>query len=91
MLRLLATAVIALAFGLGGGYVGAQHAKQEIIAAQQERIDAQEAMLTEVARRTMALINGLTSLAVDSEIVAADIVDLRNRMDRIEVVRTRGR
>jgi hypothetical protein len=91
MLRLFATAVIALVFGLGGGYAGAHYAKQEIIAAQKERFDAQEVMLTEVARRTMALINGLTSLAVDSEIVAADIMDLRNRVDRIEVVRTRGR
>lgn len=91
MLRLLAPAVIALIFGLGGGYAGAQYAKQEIIAAQQQRFDAQEVMLTEVARRTMALINGLTSLAVDSEIVAADIMDLRNRVDRIEVLRARGR
>ncbi len=58
---------------------------------QSTRLAEYDAQISEVARRTMTLINGLTSLAVDSEIVAADIADLRNRMDRMEVMRGRMR
>ncbi|MBP7064274.1 hypothetical protein [Ferrovibrio sp.] len=109
MPRLLVTALIAAACGLGGAYGGTFWAKQEIMAtlqaeqqarfqqqdtyllSQSARLAEYDAQISEVARRTMTLINGLTSLAVDSEIVAAEIADLRNRVDRMEVMRGRMR
>ncbi len=60
-------------------------AQQQSLQAQAGRLASQETQVIEVARRTMTLINGLTSLAVDSEIVAADLAELRNRMDELEI------
>ncbi|MBP6819824.1 hypothetical protein V6B08_18615 [Ferrovibrio sp. MS7] len=89
MLRLFAPALLALIFGLGGGYAGAQFAKHEIEREQEARFMQHETHMNELARRSMTLISGLTSLAVDSEITAADVAELRNRMDRVEVMRQR--
>ncbi|WP_428246959.1 hypothetical protein [Ferrovibrio sp.] len=91
MLRLFAPALLALIFGLGGGYAGAHYASQELTREQQARFAEHEKHMNELARRTMTLISGLTSLAVDSEITAADVAELRNRMDRVEVLRQQRR
>jgi hypothetical protein len=71
-----------LIFSFGGGLIGSYVATQQMLRGQQ----AQNARLKdEIDRVSVATLNAVTALATDTEIIAADIVDLGNRLDVLEV------
>lgn len=77
---IMLVAMLAFSFGGGmiGGYFGSMHVNREH-AAETERLQVN------VDRVSVATVNAIASLATDTEIVAADIVELSNRLDALEV------
>jgi hypothetical protein len=77
---IMLTAMLAFSFGGGmiGGYFGSMHVNREH-AAETERLQVN------VDRVSVATVNAIASLATDTEIVAADIVEISNRLDALEV------
>ena len=77
---IMLVAMLAFSFGGGmiGGYFGSMHVNREHVA-ETERLQAN------VDRVSLATVNAIASLATDTEIVAADIVELSNRLDSLEV------
>lgn len=80
---IMLVAMLAFSFGGGmiGGYFGSMHVNREHVA-ETERLQAN------VDRVSIATINAISSLATDTEIVAADIVEINNRLDALEVKAT---
>jgi len=77
---IMLVAMLAFSFGGGmiGGYFGSMHVNREH-AAETQRLQAN------VDRVSLATVNAIASLATDTEIVAADIVEISNRLDSLEV------
>ncbi|MFN4311292.1 MAG: hypothetical protein ACK4FK_11965 [Ferrovibrio sp.] len=81
MLVLIALLIFSFGGGLVGGYVGGHMAKRQH--------DAELYRLrAAVDNVSVATVNAIASLATDTEIVAADIVEITNRLDALEVLAT---
>lgn len=71
-----------LAFSFGGGMIGGYFGSMQVMRGQA----AENARVQEnLDRVSVATVNAIASLATDTEIVAADIVEINNRLDALEV------
>lgn len=77
---IMLTGMLIFSFGGGliGGYVGSLHVLRGQAA---EAAQIHQA----IDQVSVGMVNAITSLATDTEIVAADIVELSNRLDALEV------